>query len=343
MISTIEGFRLIAASQVMLLGVILWRAGGSPFSRNLTLTLLLCVCSYLLLPVFAEWLLAPAVMLMDVLASVIPGLLFVFAWHLFQDGQKRVPRFVWVLIVLYMLGLLPRHLFTLAPNSVAYWLTYDGAQLVKLGLTLAALVLVWRGREADLLASRLTFRYFFCAGLALVVALVVVIELASGFQVPVNLELLGMGAICLCAFVVNVWFLQPGRNLSFEEVRVSVVPPVAGASQQVVDQVVNLMREQRVYAQHDLKVADLADLVGVPEHVLRRAINGNLQQRNFNQFVNQYRIQEAAERLLSEPELPIVSIALDVGFRSLSSFNSAFKQTYQTSPSGYRRHGKGSS
>jgi AraC-like DNA-binding protein len=63
-----------------------------------------------------------------------------------------------------------------------------------------------------------------------------------------------------------------------------------------------------------------------------------LHYRNFNQFLNQYRIEEAARRLQDphEQHIPISSIALDVGYASLSSFNKAFKDTYQVTPSVYR-------
>ena len=58
--------------------------------------------------------------------------------------------------------------------------------------------------------------------------------------------------------------------------------------------------------------------------------------RNFNQFVNRYRIEEAGERLLSEARTPVLTIALDVGFRSISSFNTAFQAQFGVSPTQYR-------
>jgi len=91
-------------------------------------------------------------------------------------------------------------------------------------------------------------------------------------------------------------------------------------SDPVVDQLLTSMKEQRLYADHDLRVASLAEKIGIPEYQLRKKIN-------FNQFVNRYRIEEAGERLLIETRTPVLTIALDVGFRSISSFNTAF-QTY---------------
>jgi AraC-like DNA-binding protein len=97
------------------------------------------------------------------------------------------------------------------------------------------------------------------------------------------------------------------------------------------------MNEDRAYTDHDLRIAHLAASLGVPEYQLRRTINRNLGYRNFNQFINHYRVEEAARRLIDEPTLPVLTIALDVGFRSISSFNTAFRAKYQKTPTDYRR------
>ena len=61
--------------------------------------------------------------------------------------------------------------------------------------------------------------------------------------------------------------------------------------------------------------------------------------RNFNQFLNHYRIEEASRRLL-ESTVPVSTIALDIGYGSLSSFNAAFKARYNMTPTEYRSQGK---
>ena len=96
------------------------------------------------------------------------------------------------------------------------------------------------------------------------------------------------------------------------------------------------MKRERLYSDHDLRVASLAAMLNVPEYKLRNKINQQLGYRNFNQFVNQYRIDEASKRLLIDSRMPVLSIALDVGFRSISSFNTAFQQQFGVSPTQYR-------
>ncbi|OUS00575.1 hypothetical protein A9Q81_10505 [Gammaproteobacteria bacterium 42_54_T18] len=76
-----------------------------------------------------------------------------------------------------------------------------------------------------------------------------------------------------------------------------------------------------------------------PEQQRRRLINQHLGYRNFNEYLNHFRIQEASTQLSSTDfeHLPILTIALDVGYASLIPFNRAFKTRYEQSPSEYRR------
>jgi AraC-like DNA-binding protein len=104
----------------------------------------------------------------------------------------------------------------------------------------------------------------------------------------------------------------------------------------LIKELLKKMRTERLYADHDLRVGSLASLMNIPEYKLRAKINQQLGYRNFNQFVNQYRIEEASEKLLDNARLPVLSIALDVGFRSISSFNTAFQQQFGVSPTKYR-------
>ena len=136
--------------------------------------------------------------------------------------------------------------------------------------------------------------------------------------------MLGMSLIFLAAVAGNLMFLRLNPNLDL-----FVAPRLAPLSvEEIVDERVRALqdqvRDERLYADHDLRIAGLAARLQIPEHKLRQMINEELGFRNFNQFINAFRIEEASERILNDTQLPILSIALDVGFRSLSSFNSSF-------------------
>ncbi len=99
------------------------------------------------------------------------------------------------------------------------------------------------------------------------------------------------------------------------------------------------MREERAYRTEDLTVAALAQRLGTPEYRLRRLINQRLGHRNFNAFVNGFRLAEA-KRVLADPEareVPILTVALDAGFQSIGPFNRAFKADTGLTPSEFRR------
>jgi len=83
----------------------------------------------------------------------------------------------------------------------------------------------------------------------------------------------------------------------------------------------------------------LAVKLGMPEHRLRVLINNGLGHRNFNAFVNRYRIEEA-KAALADPaqiDVPVLTIALDAGFQSLAPFNRAFKADTGLTPTEFRR------
>ena len=105
------------------------------------------------------------------------------------------------------------------------------------------------------------------------------------------------------------------------------------------DRLVAAMGERRAYAQEGLGLAQLADQLEATPAQLREAINQQLGYRNFNDFLHHYRVDEAAQRLLLQ-DLPVLSIALDVGYGSIGPFNRAFKQIKGATPSEWRAAGK---
>ena len=61
--------------------------------------------------------------------------------------------------------------------------------------------------------------------------------------------------------------------------------------------------------------------------------------QKFFSFVNNYRIQRAKD-MLAEPAtsgMPIVELALEVGFKSKSSFYDAFKKVTDMTPTQFKR------
>ncbi|MAA66295.1 MAG: AraC family transcriptional regulator [Alteromonadaceae bacterium] len=91
------------------------------------------------------------------------------------------------------------------------------------------------------------------------------------------------------------------------------------------------------YKTEKLTLKKLSVEIGVPEYRLRKVINQKLGYRNFNDYINQLRIAEAARRLVDDADVPILNVSLDVGYRSLSSFNRAFRDILDTTPTEFRQ------
>jgi AraC-like DNA-binding protein len=96
----------------------------------------------------------------------------------------------------------------------------------------------------------------------------------------------------------------------------------------------------QVYHEAGLTIASLAVRLGIPEYRLRRLINTKLGYRNFNHMLHAYRIAEASAALAdpAQRRLPILTIALSVGYQSINPFNRAFRDLKGTTPSAFRQH-----
>jgi AraC-like DNA-binding protein len=101
----------------------------------------------------------------------------------------------------------------------------------------------------------------------------------------------------------------------------------------------HLMATERTYRQEGLTIGLLAVRLGMPEYRLRSLINEGLGHRNFNAFLNRYRLDEAKAALADpdQADVPVLTIALDAGFQSLAPFNRAFKADTGLTPTEFRR------
>ncbi len=97
------------------------------------------------------------------------------------------------------------------------------------------------------------------------------------------------------------------------------------------------MKVNRFYLDADLSLNSLAKGLGISIHELSRIINTGLR-KNFNDFVNEFRIQDVA-RKMKDPaydRITLLGIAYDCGFNSKTTFNRAFKQIIGKSPAEYK-------
>jgi AraC-like DNA-binding protein len=107
----------------------------------------------------------------------------------------------------------------------------------------------------------------------------------------------------------------------------------------IITRLQELMEVEKIHRQMELKLDEVAAMLFITPHQLSEFIN-DCMGMNFTSYINHYRVAEAKELLLDNPEQSALSIGFDVGFGSKQSFNTIFKQQTGMTPSGYRKHGK---
>ena len=111
----------------------------------------------------------------------------------------------------------------------------------------------------------------------------------------------------------------------------------ADNSKEILQALLDYMAKEKPYLTSGLTIKDVADALAVHPRYLSQVINEQ-RQLNFFNFVNEYRVAEVKSKLKDEnfAHYSILSIALDSGFSSKSSFNSIFKKSTGVTPTAYK-------
>jgi len=104
----------------------------------------------------------------------------------------------------------------------------------------------------------------------------------------------------------------------------------------VKERLFELMDDEKIFADEELNLSSLADELGISPHQLSEILNSGIG-KNFNTFVNEYRVKEAKQYLLEEPDRSILSIGVAVGFNSATTFNAVFGRMTGMTPGKYRK------
>jgi|GEM_PF-2809135 len=99
-----------------------------------------------------------------------------------------------------------------------------------------------------------------------------------------------------------------------------------------------LIESNMLYLQPNLKLFELAELVGVRTHIISQVINQTLQ-TSFFKLVNGYRVKHAIDLMHGDnAHLTLEQVAMESGFNNRVTFNKAFKESENLSPSLYRKN-----
>ncbi len=230
-------------------------------------------------------------------------------------------------------------LWAMAVNRALPWHAVQYASLVLVGLGVRQAL---AGRGGDLVENRRRLRL----ALAVVAGIyIVVIEFIAfgvfgfgGIGTTIGLEL------ALASYVALGIALRVTREPMVAPVALPLpaIRPVAPADPEearLLDALRRAMDVEKAYREESCGIAGLAARLGIPEYRLRRLINQRLGHRNFTTYVNGYRLAETTAALAdpAQARVPILTIALDAGFRSLGPFNRAFKAHTGMTPTDFRR------
>lgn len=359
-------------SQILLSGVLLIRSPlGWSVQKSIYSVFLVAITFYLLMPFSGD---GEFYLFVHAAQTAIPGMFWLFSASLFDDHFRLR---LWQVTLVAITVLMPTayDLFEVAGITLNRFIFYSlpqGLEFVLLGLALVAVVSYWHD---DLVASRRRLRVWF-SGLAgvYITTLMLMREILFAGEawlsvwqyVPVGFMLLVINIMTL-EYIRDGLFHQAGDysdnlrqqlthadsvntpstlvtdtdnefGLEQNEPQIAAIPNPVDVCPELLAELNRLMQEENVYREMGLTIGQLASKLGMREYRLRKMINAGMGYRNFNDFLNTFRIREARQRLADKTQssVPVLNIALDAGYRSLSSFNSAFKETLGQTPTEFR-------
>ena len=140
------------------------------------------------------------------------------------------------------------------------------------------------------------------------------------------------------AYVISFIVINRGYMAKIDYTKYKTTPVSEEQIELLYAKVLKLMEDEKEFRNADLTLKLLSESLHVSPQVLSQVINQK-STTNFNGFVNAFRIEES-KRLLRQEEFKnqtIAAIAYEVGFNSISSFNTAFKKQTGETPMAYRQ------
>ncbi len=354
-------FRTGNTALLVLLALILINDNHHRPSAILGAIFALCVAGIHMLTITLEWDWRLLEMPLNLLVAASPFVFWLLAKSLFED----VFRWKWVYLLIYAVyavaGVVGHYITFGDFRGIVHWfmrsdVAHHGLALlpfilINTTLIILALYAALKDWRVDLVESRRRARMVSMSLGGIVILGINAVEFFSLGTARSNLLDTSLSAafflltLGVCTRYLGFRRGQPAMPVPF--VFPSETPEEVDAEEGahgavVIDELKRLMGEEKVFCEEGFTIRRLADKLDVKEYRLRRLINGHLGYRNFNRFLNQYRIEEVARQLVAAEtrHLPVLSIALDMGYRSLSPFNKAFKEIKGMTPTEYRNSHK---
>jgi AraC-like DNA-binding protein len=323
----------------LLLVAVLLRDHPRDRSGRASVFLLVGVAAHLTVPLLLNahaplWMIHGAVLA----ALSVPFAFWLLAEIHFDDDFSPSPVHASFLVALLAVGYVSwlavvEHRFSgplLGPATYDLWAL--APRLLGVALVVHATIRIYVGARSDLVLPRLRLRYgvLVVAGTYILVVLVGEFLLRDSPSAPLA-DTLHSAALVATLFAVAF--------LAFRIAPQVLKPAAVDADTPVLDpklleRLKTAMEADEVFREEGLTIRGLADRIGTQEHKLRELINAQLGFKNFNAFLHHYRIREAEKSLTdpSQSHMGVAQIAYEVGYRSLATFNKAFKELTGRTP-----------
>lgn len=274
--------------------------------------------------------------LVDALSISTTFWIWLFAHQLFERRIAKPFFLAPVLLVLFWV------LAYVMPDI--QWFTFYAIHIVSLAMVVHLMLIAIAGRADDLIEKRRKIRMFLPLFVGLQVGGVLTYEillgtadnspLISSINAALILTLVLGAALALLRIDDDI---LSGKPEVVEET--APVLDLSPSESVLHDKLMSAM-DAGQYRTSSLTIQMLAEHLDTPEHRLRALINRKLGHRNFSSFLNGYRIREAKEKLADRElvDMPILTIAMDLGYGSLAPFNRAFRQETSQTPSDFRKN-----
>ena len=272
---------------------------------------------------------------------------WLLARALFRDGGGLRGRHVAIAFAVALAGTWQQEVFLAQFRAGA---SGDLANLMGFGFEAALLAFVLLGlREAardlavDLVERRRRLRFGFIAATGAYLTATLAVQswnLVFDVATPLPAQRANMIAVTGACLVAGWSLLSFRRESWLEPARTRSPVALNRVETAVLSSLERALAADPIFLSEGLTIGRLARHLRCGEHVLRRVINRGMGYRNFNDFLHAWRIRQACAALASpeKARTPVLSIAMQVGYGSIGSFNRAFKARIGMTPTAYRRN-----
>lgn len=155
----------------------------------------------------------------------------------------------------------------------------------------------------------------------------------------ISATLLGLSISCIIAYLHILIILYPKGNSEINQAYTKIKYESSNLRNLdrnfLIQKLASLMEDEKLYRNENLTMGEIARKLNVNNHQLSELLNADMN-ISFYDYLNKYRVNEARILLEKRKELTIIKIAFDVGFKSQSTFYSAFKRELKMTPNDYR-------